>query len=139
MAKFIRILGIAITVIFSIGAVIGAMITMYAAVSNRTVEIGTLRSLGFRRRSVLGAFLVESFLLSMFGGIVGLLLASILQFFSVSMINFASFSEVAFSFALSPDIVVSSLIFSLIMGLVGGFLPAVRASRLNILSALRAA
>ena len=139
MAKFIRILGIAITVIFSIGAVIGAMITMYAAVSNRTVEIGTLRSIGFRRRSVLGAFLVESFLLSMFGGIAGLLLASGLQFFSVSMINFASFSEVAFSFALSPDIVISCLIFSLIMGLVGGFLPAVRASRLNILSALRAA
>jgi putative ABC transport system permease protein len=139
MAKFIRILGIAITIIFSIGAVIGAMITMYAAVSNRTVEIGTLRSLGFRRRSVLGAFLVESFLLSFFGGIVGLLLASVLQFFSLSMINFASFSEVAFSFALSPDIVVSSLMFSLIMGLLGGFLPAVRASRLNILTALRAA
>ncbi len=139
LAKFIRILGIAITVIFSIGAVIGAMITMYAAVSNRTVEIGTLRSLGFRRRSVLGAFLVESFLLSMFGGIAGLMLASVLQFFSVSMINYASFSEVAFSFSLSPDIVLSSLLFSLIMGLVGGFLPAVRASRLNILSALRAA
>lgn len=139
MAKFIRILGIAVTVIFSLGAIIGAMITMYAAVSNRTVEIGTLRSLGFRRRSVLGAFLVESFMLSIFGGIAGLLLASTLQFFSVSMINFASFSEVAFSFALSPDIIVISLIFSLIMGLVGGFLPAVRASRLDILSALRAA
>lgn len=139
MAQFIRILGLAITVIFSIGAIIGAMITMYAAVSNRTVEIGTLRSIGFRRRSVLGAFLIESFMLSLFGGIAGLLLASVLQFFSVSMINFASFSEVAFSFALSPDIIVASLVFSLIMGLVGGFLPAVRASRLDILSALRAA
>jgi len=139
MAKFIRILGIAVTVIFSFGAMIGAMITMYAAVSNRTVEIGTLRSLGFRRRSVLGAFLVESFLLSILGGIAGLLLASLLQFFSVSMINFASFSEIAFSFTLSPDIVLDSLVFSLIMGLVGGFLPAVRASRLDILSALRAA
>ncbi|MBP1648495.1 MAG: putative transporter protein [Bacteroidetes bacterium] len=139
MAMFIRILGIAITVIFSVGAIIGAMITMYAAVSNRTVEIGTLRSLGFRRRSVLSAFLVESFLLSMLGGLAGLLLASILQFFSVSMINFASFSEIAFSFALSPEIILMSLLFAVIMGIVGGFLPAVRAARLDILSALRAA
>jgi putative ABC transport system permease protein len=139
MAKFIRILGLAVTIIFSIGAVIGAMITMYAAVSNRTVEIGTLRSIGFRRRSVLGAFLVESLLLSVFGGIAGLLLASVLQFYSISMINYGSFSEIAFSFTLSPNIILSSLVFSLIMGLVGGFLPAVRAARLNILSALRAA
>ncbi|MDH3253117.1 MAG: ABC transporter permease [Ignavibacteria bacterium] len=139
MATFIRILGLIVTIIFSAGAMIGAMITMYAAVANRTVEIGTLRALGFRRRSVLLTFLVESLLLSLIGGAIGLVIASGLQFFTISTVNFGTFAELAFSFSLSPQIIVASLTFSLIMGLVGGFLPAVRAARLNILSALRAA
>jgi len=138
MAKFIRILGIFVTVIFSTGATIGAMITMYGAVANRTVEIGTLRALGFFRRSILLAFLGESFVLSLTGGIVGLGLASLLQFFSISTLNFGSFSELAFSFALSPSIIAAALGFSLLMGLLGGFLPALRAARLNIIQALRA-
>jgi ABC-type antimicrobial peptide transport system permease subunit len=138
MAKFIRILGIFITVIFSSGATIGAMITMFGAVANRTTEIGTLRALGFYRRSILLAFLIESFVLSLGGGLLGLGLASILQFFSISTLNFGSFSELAFSFALSPSIVAASLGFSLLMGLIGGFLPAVRAARLDIIQALRA-
>jgi putative ABC transport system permease protein len=137
MAVFIRILGIAVTVIFSAGAMIGAMITMYAAVSNRTVEIGTLRALGFRRRSVLGAFLIESLVLALMGGFIGLCLASLLQFFQISMINFGSFAELAFGFSLSLSIVIDALVFSLIMGIIGGFLPSVRASRLNIVTALR--
>jgi ABC-type lipoprotein release transport system permease subunit len=137
MAMFIRILGILVTIIFSAGAMIGAMITMYAAVSNRTVEIGTLRALGFRRRSVLGAFLVESLAIALIGGFIGLFLASFLQFFQISMINFGSFAELAFNFTLSPSIAVSSLLFSLMMGIIGGFLPSVRASRLNIVNALR--
>jgi ABC-type antimicrobial peptide transport system permease subunit len=114
------------------------MITMYASVANRTVEIGTLRALGFRRRSVLGAYLVEALLLSLIGGAVGLALASFLQFFSISTINFDSFAEIEFGFALSPAIVFGSLVFALAMGFIGGFLPAVRAARLNILNALRA-
>jgi putative ABC transport system permease protein len=138
MAKFIRILGIFVTIIFSTGATIGAMITMYGAVANRTVEIGTLRALGFFRRSILLAFLGESFVLSLAGGIAGLGLASLLQFFSISTLNFGSFSELAFSFALSPSIIATSLGFSLVMGLIGGFLPALRASQLNIIQALRA-
>jgi len=138
MATFIRILGIFITVIFSTGATIGAMITMYGAVANRTTEIGTLRALGFFRRSILLAFLIESLVLSLGGGLLGLGFASILQFFSISTLNFGSFSELAFSFALSPSIVATSLGFSLLMGLVGGFLPAVRAARLDIIHALRA-
>lgn len=138
MATFIRVLGIVVTVIFSFGAMIGAMITMYAAVANRTTEIGTMRALGFRRRSILAAFLLEALFLSLIGGAAGLLIASVLQFFSVSMINFGTFTEIAFSFALSPTIVLITAIFSLFMGIVGGFLPAVRASRMSILSALRA-
>jgi ABC-type lipoprotein release transport system permease subunit len=138
MATFIRILGIFITIIFSAGATIGAMITMYAAVAHRTVEIGTLRALGFRRRSILAAFLTESLFLSFVGGVTGLFFAAFLQFFTVSTLNFGSFSELAFSFALSPTIVVSSLVFALVMGLFGGFLPSVRAARLGIVNALRA-
>ena len=138
MATFIRILGLFITIIFSTGATIGAMITMYGAVANRTVEIGTLRALGFYRRSILIAFLGESFVLSLSGGLVGLALASVLQFFTISTLNFGSFSELAFSFALSPSIIATTLGFSLLMGLIGGFLPAVRAARLDIIQALRA-
>jgi ABC-type antimicrobial peptide transport system permease subunit len=138
MATFIRILGIFITVIFSTGAIIGAMITMYGAVANRTVEIGTLRALGFFRRSILLAFLIESLFLSLCGGLIGLGMASFLQFVSISTLNFGSFSELAFSFALSPSIIAMSLGFSLLMGLIGGFLPAVGAARLNIIQALRA-
>jgi putative ABC transport system permease protein len=138
MAKFIRILGLFITIIFSTGATIGAMITMYGAVANRTVEIGTMRALGFYRRSILLAFLAESFVLSLAGGLLGLGLASLLQFFTISTLNFGSFSELAFSFALSQSIIANALGFSLLMGLIGGFLPAVRAARLNIIQALRA-
>jgi len=139
MALFIRVLGIFITVIFSAGAVIGAMITMYGAVANRTIEIGTLRALGFARRSVLAAYLVESLAIALIGGAAGVVLAAFLQFFKVSTINFDSFAEIEFGFALSPSIVLLSLMFALAMGFVGGFLPAVRAARLNIVSALRTA
>ena len=139
MANFIRILGIFITVIFSFGATIGAMITMYAAVANRTVEVGTLRALGFKRRSILVVFLIESLVIAISGGLIGIFLASFLQFFNISTLNFGSFAELSFSFSLSPSIVISSLIFAVVMGIIGGFLPSVRAARLNIVNALRAA
>jgi ABC-type lipoprotein release transport system permease subunit len=139
MATFIRILGVFITVIFSAGAMIGAMITMYAAVSNRTAEIGTLRALGFRRASILAAFLVESILLSLAGGGAGLLLASFLQAFTVTTMNFQSFSQLAFGFDLTRRIVLDTLLFSVLMGIAGGFLPSLRAARLEIVDALRAA
>jgi ABC-type antimicrobial peptide transport system permease subunit len=112
---------------------------MYAAVANRTVEIGTLRALGFRRRSVLGAFLVESILLSLIGGSVGIGLAALMSFVRISTTNFGSFSELGFGFALSPSIVIASFVFAVAMGIIGGFFPAVRAARLNILAALREA
>ena len=137
MSNFIKILGIFVTIIFSLGATIGAMITMYAAVANRTREIGTMRALGFRRRNIMIVFLSESIMISLAGGIVGLILASFLQFFSISTLNFASFSELQFSFAVSPSIIISSLIFALVMGIVGGFLPSIRAARKNIVDSLR--
>ena len=139
MSTFIKALGLIITIIFSVGAMIGAMITMYAAVANRTVEIGTLRALGFRRRSILTAFLVEALTLSLIGGGLGLVLASFMQFVSFSTTNFSTFSELAFGFSLSTDVIMQTIIFSLVMGMVGGFFPAVRASRMNIINALRAA
>ncbi len=137
MATFIRILGLVITIIFSFGAMIGAMITMYAAVANRTTEIGTLRALGFQRRSVMAAFLIESLLLGGVGGLLGIGLASLLQVITISTTNFGTFSEIAFGFVLSFRIVVQTFIFALVMGFIGGFLPSFRAARLNIINALR--
>ena len=139
LAKFLRILGLSLTCIFSVGAIIGAMITMYAAVANRTGEIATLRALGFRRATILVAFLVESLFLGLMGGIAGLFFASFLQLFTVSTTNFQTFSELAFGFSLSFDIAYKALTFSLIMGFAGGILPAFRASKLNIVESLRQA
>jgi len=137
MRMFIQILGITITVIFSVGAMIGAMITMYAAVANRTTEIGTLRALGFGRSSILIAFLIESILTALLGGIIGVGLASLLQFFSISTLNFGSFTELSFNFSMTSSVISGAMIFSLVMGLVGAFLPALKAARMSILSALR--
>jgi ABC-type lipoprotein release transport system permease subunit len=139
LSAFIRILGLSLSVIFSIGAIIGAMITMYAAVSNRTAEIGTLRALGFRKASILIAFLLESLFLSLLGGLAGLFLASFMQLFTISTMNWQSFAELAFTFQLNLAIVAKSLLFALLMGLVGGFLPAARAAGMNVVDALRAA
>ena len=138
MARFLRILGTTLTIIFSLGAVIGAMITMYSAVATRTGEIGTMRALGFKKISILGAFIVEALFLGLIGGCFGLFLASFLQLFTISTMNFQTFSELAFSFTLTPDIVWKGLGFSLVMGFVGGVLPAIRASRMNIVESLRA-
>ena len=138
-ANFLRILGTALTIIFSVGAVVGAMITMYAAVANRTGEIGTLRAMGFQRSVILSAFLVESLLLGFVGGLGGLFLASFLQFFTVSTTNFQTFAELAFQFRLSVEIVAEGLGFAVAMGLAGGLLPAFRAARMNIVEALREA
>lgn len=139
LSNFIHILGVTLAVIFSLGATIGAMITMYAAVANRTREIGTLRALGFTRRNILIAFLAESVALSLVGGILGIALASLMQWVNVSTMNWQSFSELTFRFMLTPTIVVIALIFAIAMGLAGGVLPAARAARLAIVDALRAA
>jgi putative ABC transport system permease protein len=139
LAKFIRILGTVLSVIFSIGAIVGAMITMFATVAQRVGEIGTLRALGFRRGAVLGAFLAESMLLSLVGGVLGLAGASAMQVVNISTTNFQTFAELAFQFRLTPAIAVQTLLFALLMGVVGGFVPAWRAARLKIVDCLRAA
>ncbi len=137
MSSFLSVLGSILSTIFSIGAIIGAMITMYAAVASRTAEIGTLRALGFKRASILVAFLIESLLLSLVGGVLGLALASFLQFYTVSTMNWQTFAELAFTFSMNWRVVLEALLFSLFMGLAGGFLPAIRAARLDIVAALR--
>jgi len=139
LSKFISYLGITISVIFSVGAIIGAMITMYASVASRTNEIGTLRALGFSRVSIMVAFLGEALLLGLVGGLIGLVGAAFMQAFSISTMNFQTFAEIAFGFTLTPGIIAASIAFALIMGFVGGFLPAARAARMKIVDALRAA
>ena len=139
LANFISILGTALAVIFSIGAVVGATITMFGSVASRIGEIGTLRALGFRRGAVLVAFMAEALLLSLVGGLMGLAAATVMQQVNVSTTNFATFSELAFQFRLTPGIVLQSLLFALAMGVVGGFIPAWRASRMLIVDCLRAA
>ena len=139
LSKFISYLGLTLSVIFSLGATIGAMITMYAAVANRTGEIGTLRALGFRSSSIMATFLMESIFLALVGGGIGIFFASFMQLLTISTMNWQTFAELAFSFTLTPKIVINALLFSLIMGVLGGFLPAARASRMKIVDALRAA
>ena len=138
LATFIRILGLSLSVIFSIGAIVGAMITMFAAVAQRVGEIGALRALGFRRSAVLVAFLSESLLLSLVGGVIGLFAASWMQTVDISTTNFQTFSELAFQFKLTGEIILQTIMFSLVMGFIGGFIPAWRASRMKIVDCLRA-
>ena len=139
LATFIRLLGLVLTAIFSLGAVLGAMVTMYAQVGARTSEIGTLRALGFKRHHILAAFLLESMLLGCLGWLLGLAPASLLNFITLSTVNWANFAELSFKFALTPGIILKSLLFGLGMGLLGGLLPALKAARLPLLEALRAA
>ncbi len=135
---FINVLGMVVSIFFSLGAIVGAMITMYASVANRTKEIGTLRALGFRRRNILATFLIEAILISIISGILGIIGASFLRFLEVSTTNWDTFAELAFSFEISSDIILGAMIFSITMGIIGGFLPAVSASRMKIINALRA-
>lgn len=138
LATFIRLLGLVLTAIFSVGAILGAMVTMYAAVGARISEIGTMRALGFQRRHILLAFLVEAGFLGLLGWGIGLVPAALLNFITLSTINWSSFAELSFRFALTPGILGKSLGFGLGMGLLGGLLPALKAARLPLLDALRA-
>lgn len=133
-----KILGNLLATAMSIGAVFAAMNTMYASVGSRTREIGTLRVLGYRRRSILASFLLEGILLGVIGGALGCALAFPMHGYSTGTMSFESFSETIFQFRITPALVVKGLIFSLLVGVVGSFLPALRASRLPVITALKA-
>ena len=137
LSTFITALGTTISVFVALGAMIGAMITMYAAVANRQREIGTLRALGFSRTSVLTSFVFESILLAVFGGALGTAASMAMVFVHISMVNFASWSEITFSFQPTARIIVTALVFAGGVGLIGGFLPAVRAAGTSPLKAIK--
>ena len=127
-----------ISFIMAVGAGFAGMNTMYAAVARRTKEIGTLRVLGFGRLSILVAFLLESVAVALIGAAMGILLAMPLNLVSTGTSNWATFSEIAFNFKVTPGLVLIALIFGAIIGFVGSLLPSIRASRLRIVDALRA-
>ncbi|NUP14207.1 MAG: ABC transporter permease [Polyangiaceae bacterium] len=135
---FLTFLGGLIAFFFSIGAMIGATITMYASIANRQREIGTLRALGFSRFSILICFLFEAVLLSLIGGLLGLVPAIFMGSIELSMVNFASWSELVFRFRPTPEVLGIAVGSAVVMGILGGFLPAVRAARTSPLAAMRA-
>jgi putative ABC transport system permease protein len=137
MTAVITTLGSFVTLILSIGAIFGAMNTMYAAVAYRTREIGTLRALGFSRAKIVGSFLVESVALALVGGVIGCILALPVHGISAGTTNFTSFSEVAFKFRITPRLLAGGLVFAAVMGALGGLLPAIRAARIPVARALR--
>ena len=138
-STFITAMGVMIGIFFSIGAMIGAMITMHASIANRQREIGTLRALGFSRLSILASFLIESMALALLGGAFGAAAAMCMGFVRFSTMNFASWSEIVFTFEPTPGIIATSMALAAVMGLVGGFFPAVRAARMNPILAMRGA
>jgi putative ABC transport system permease protein len=138
LQSIIRTIGFAIAALMGLGAVFGAVNTMYSAVASRTREIATLRALGFGRSPVVVSVLIESLVLSLVGGTIGGLLAwAAFDGYQTATMNWQSFSQVAFAFAVTPDLLLQGLIYASIMGLIGGLLPAIRAARLPVVTALR--
>jgi putative ABC transport system permease protein len=137
LGRILEILALVITSIMAVGAVFGAINTMYAAVETRGPEIAVLLTLGFHPASVLLSFLVESSLIALAGGVIGILLALPINGMVTSTTNWASFSEIAFGFRVTPGLLLAGLVFAVVMGTVGGFFPAWRAARLPVVQALR--
>lgn len=137
LVNVLRFLAILITSIMGVGAVFGAVNTMYAAVASRAPEIAVLLTLGFHPRSVLASFVAESAIIAAIGGAIGCLLALPVNGLVTSTTNWASFSEIAFSFRVTPGLLLAGLAFAVLMGIVGGFFPARRAAKLPVIQALR--
>jgi putative ABC transport system permease protein len=133
----LQVLGFSVAIIMAVGSAFAATNTMYAAVSRRTREIGTLRALGFGRWSIMGSFVVESVCLALIGGVLGVLIALPINGVTTGIGNFQSFSEVAFKFRIGLDAILGGLIFAASIGALGGFLPAWSASRKGIVAAMR--
>jgi putative ABC transport system permease protein len=136
-AMFIKIMGVIIVFFLALGGMIGALITMQAAVSQRKREIGTLRALGFSQGSILMSFLMESAVLALAGGVVGVLAALALSSVKISMMNFATWQEVVFSFDPDPTLLVGAVFAGGFMGVLGGFFPALKAARVSPVEAMR--
>ena len=137
MTTLITVLGGLVAAIMAIGAVFGALNTMYSAVSERGREIATMRALGFNASSVVFSFLVEALLISFIGGVIGCLVVLPLNGLTTSTMNFQTFSNLAFAFKITPDLLMKGIFFALAMGVIGGLLPAVRAASLPVATALR--
>jgi putative ABC transport system permease protein len=137
ISKIIRVLGFLVAGIMAVGAVFAALNTMYSAVAARSAEIGTLKALGFTPVNIVASFLVESMLIALAGGAIGCLAALPFNGFTTGTLNWASFSYLAFSFRVTPVILAFGIAFSLLMGVVGGLPPAVRAARVPVIVALR--
>jgi len=137
LGNILQFLAIVITSIMAVGAIFGAVNTMYAAVAGRTPEIAVLLTLGFHPRSVLASFLVESALIAAIGGLLGCLLALPVNGFVASTTNWSSFSEIAFNFRVTPGLLLAGMIFAVVMGVLGGFFPARRAAKMPVVQALR--
>jgi ABC-type lipoprotein release transport system permease subunit len=138
LSGVLRFIAIFISSIMAIGAIFGAVNTMYAAIASRAPEIGVLLTLGFKPRSVLGSFMVEALLIALIGGVIGAVLALPINGLVTSTTNWNSFSEVAFAFRVTPGLLAGGVAFSLVMGLLGGFFPARRAAKQQVIEALRA-
>ncbi|HMR06906.1 MAG TPA: ABC transporter permease [Polyangiaceae bacterium] len=134
---FITVMGVLIAVFFSIGAMIGATITMYAAVANRRREVGVLRALGFTRTNIVLSFLFESLLIALIGGAMGVVAALAMGLVKFSMMNFSTWSEIVFQFTPTPRILAIALGFGGVMGVLGGFFPALRAASVSAVDAMR--
>jgi putative ABC transport system permease protein len=137
VAMILRALATLVAIVMGIGAVFGAMNTMYAIVAARTREIGTLRALGFSRRAILVSFVAESAFLALIGGALGCMLAFTMHGYTTGASNVQTFREVAYAFAITPAIIGSGMAFALVMGVAGGLLPSMRAARLPIATAVR--
>ena len=136
--QFISVLGTAIAVMMAVGALLGALNTMYNAVAARGREIATLRALGFGATPVVFSVLLESMVLALVGGIVGGVAAYVaFDGYSAATMNFQTWSQVAFAFAVTPTLLFQAIVGAAVIGLLGGFLPAIRAARLPIAAALR--
>ena len=137
LGTILRILAVFITLIMAVGAIFGAINTMYAAVAARSSEVAVLLTLGFRPLSIMLSFLVESTMIALAGGVIGCLIALPVNGVVANTTNWASFSEIAFAFRITPGLLLAGLIFAAVMGMLGGFFPALRAARLQVVEAIR--
>ena len=137
VSQLIRVLGFLVALVMAIGAVFGALNTMYSAVAARSREIATMRALGFGGGSVVLSFMIESLLIALIGGVLGCIAALPLNGFTAGTMNWQTFSHLAFAFRVTPGLLAAGIVFALFMGLVGGVLPAIRAARMQVAPALR--